>query len=782
MLNFFIMEKHIYSIQLFAVLEKLPNGSYKVLECRKAGDALETEVRLRQHENAITQRFKNMLDIPIPGKRDYELHEILKKDPRIQWDGETDQGYFTGREVFYMKNPAENISYIDQKILDWATGKIQPVDDYTRRQNWFKEFGFNPSRIQRRIINIISNRFERAIYTKGKAINKLKHLLEAVPRSGKSVMSLYIAKKMGFKRILIITPFPDADGSFREIIEFHPDFPNGKFSDARLDFKNGCQVKFDDQYNDMQIIMMSWQNLDEEKEKFQELFNSKIDFIIVDETHRQSDSKRSDSILNRFYEKNLHLPILHLSGTPYNDKISGRFISSETTTYDFLDKWRDVLEARNKLFLNKFREEERKELEYIASFPNIKLILVEKIRQAFEQAQMEYPFDKNAPIDVFFSDKKYKIARRFFFEGLAPRKNFTNISLMNNTLLSGKYSDEFNHIMIFLENNEVTDMIKLELEELTININSGWNGYSILCISGREEKDDYKNLEKDINEFQKNNPKTIILSVGKATTGLTIKRLSSIWIMRKMRSAELFMQILFRLGTPFNSKENVNAVVFDSEAVITAQVTIAKARSSAKKESLIKVVREMNEYIPLILYDGIEYVKIDPENILSFSREIAQRKIAKLSEQDYHFKNIEDLKELCLLAGVDIKKLDKDIGVGGQEECSKFRIVQGNTNYNKQKIDQGSKELKEIKEGIEYLLNHMDWIIRSFEEDKINTIRDIYNLSNEDFLKIRPFIVGKKKYTLTKKTWKALINSVDNHILQDSINQAKIKFMEFSNF
>lgn len=774
-------EKHIYSIRLYANLLE------KSFECRKVGDAFNVEERLHQHENAVTQRLNDMLggNVKIPGKRDYDIHEILKNDTLIQWDGESNEGYFTGREVFYMKDYSDPV-YIDQVVLNWALNKIHPIDDFTKRENWRKsEEGFDLNRIQRRIIKGIVNKFLRGRKTEG----RLKHLLEAVPRSGKSAMSLFIAKELGFKNILIITPFPDADGSFKTITELHPSLPNSTFKDVRIDFKNQT-IGFHNKSKDgLDVIMTSWANLNLDKEKFNTLFNSQIDFVIIDEIHRQSDSIRSEKMINEFYKNNICLPILHLSGTPYNDKIAGRFTKAETTTYDLIDKLRDVVKYRGILEKGKFlNENERKEFEYIASFPDIKFIIVDRIKEAFEKAQVEFDIENNSPLDNFISnpDPKYKTARKFFFEGLVPnKKDFLQKFGRTHIPLLEKFENEFNQILMFLENNSICDMIKLELEELCNNPESGWNGYHIKSISGREEKDDYGSLEKDINTWQKEYPKLIILSVGKATTGLTMKRLSSVWIMRKMRSAELFTQIALRLGTPFKGKDNTNVVVFDSEAIITAQMVIAKVRAMNNSESFERIFRELNDHIPLLLDDGISYEKIDADIILSIGRKIAQRAIRKLSQTDFNVIDIDELKELANLAGIDPSKIDQKIGMGGQRTGAKFTARRNknnpdNENKDKEEVSVSRNTEKAIIEGIEFILNHLDWIIPQFNK-KIESLKDMTNLSKNDFDSLMTFEIKKKKYKLTKSNWNSIVKSIDNELLEEAIFQTNIKLNGFKN-
>lgn len=716
------MNKRIYSIKLKAVLK-----DNSILECRKVGDAIDTEARLHQHENAVTQRFENMIDLPIQGRRDYAIHEILKSDPLIQHDGEANEGYFTGREVFYMKDGSDP-SYIDKVVSKWASGSL---DLYKR------DLDIIPYKKQQEIIDAVF-----ALFITG----NIKALIEAAPRTGKSFMALCIAHKLEAKKILILTPFPDADGSFKSVILRHIMFPDAVFHDARtMD-----EVKFSSSSN-VEVIMMSWQLLDDEKKHLASIFSDQIDFVVVDETHRTSDTRRSEDLLSKIN----HTYELHLSGTPYNDKLNGRFTSENTFTYDFIDRMLNAQEAKLML-LKKLSNDEKKSYEFLASSPNVKFLMIDRINDAVEEYKKKYPnfnVEDNLTPEKFFT-RKYEQIVKIFFRGL----NITTSDPLASSIMSGDFADEFNHILMIVSTREDADFINEVLTDL-INENGGWGGYKIFNLSGIKTVDDFNSVEKYVNKNQEENGKTIHISVGKATTGVTLDRLSSVWIMKSIKSAELFVQVSLRIGTPFEGKENVNIICFDSEQTLTVQSIISQMRARITGESLIEVIRTLNRCLPTLVYNGIDFTPINGEEILNFSREIFNKKISNSFDFVDEI-SVEAMLELAQFAGLNVKEFSRKIGLGGQEGGKTESIEINGTRSKGEKIE---NEINKIREQIEYVLSHLDHIMAANPD--VKNVDDISNLDE--------IFIGNNE--ISNNTWNAIVNAIGKNSIQIIIDQILIK-------
>lgn len=720
--------KNIYSIQLFGIKK----DTKEVFECRKVGDALDIGTRLKQHENAVTQRFENKVALDIGNRRDHEIHEILKNDLRICWDGEADQGYFTGREVFYMKDSNDDISYIDEIVSKWASGYY---DVYER------DINDTPYARQQEIIDAVF-----ALFITG----HIRVLIEAAPRTGKSFIALCIALKLGIKNITIITPFPDADGSFKKTVKRDIMMPGSVFEDAR-DFDS---ISFRKDVEGIHVIMISWSMLCDKKEKLSHLFKYGCDLIIVDETHRTSDSERSVNLLNKIP----HRYELHLSGTPYNDRLSGRFDSSNTVTYDFIDRMKDALEAKIKLKGN-LSKKEKKLYEFLASSPSIKFLMIFGMEDAVKEYKKQYPnfkVEDNLTLGKFLRPM-YEPIVEIFFRNLA-----TNIGdPLRKCLLNSDFKKEFDHILIFVEDREQADFVNIVLNNLKKE-NGGWTGYAIFSLSGIEEVDNYNSVESFVNKNQNDYRKTIHVSVGKATTGVTLNRLSSVWILRKINSAELLVQLSLRVGTSFEGKNNCNVVCFDSEQMITAQAVMAQMKARTTGESLIEILRDLNNCLPTLVWNGISFISISAEKILERTKNI----VSKINTDDIEFESEIDtsvLKELMEFIGLDISSYSEIIGLGGQEggKTEKIEIINSVKSKNIKEED-----VNKIVKAARYIVEHLDWVISEYD-CKTNTVELISQLNG--------FEINSKK--ISSKTWLAIVKAFGAKIIQQKIDEICVRLL-----
>lgn len=670
-----------------------------ILIACKIGDAHNAQSRLSQHRGATTTHFgqgqvqyKYVLDIG--NRRDYEIHEILKANPKIIWDGRKNEGIWNSREVFYMANPDDDISYIDEIVSKWVEGS----KDFYKR-----DVTIEPYDRQKNIID------------RAKKILKQRQrvLIEAAPRTGKSFMALTIAKEMGCKAVLILTPFPDADGSFRDIALFHKKFGGSNFRDAReMD-----RIAFDENYKEggIQTIIMSWALLDDEKEKLQELFTQQIDMIIVDETHRQSDTTRSE----RLIESLSHTYEVHLSGTPYNDKLSGRFSEEDTITYDYIDRLQDAENA--KIALKREADPaKRKKLEFLAAMPKLQFYLIDQMEAATEFYQQQYPdftMEENLTLEKFFSPQMPDAAIKIFFRDLAT----TREDPLHPGLIDGDRAREFNHILAFVPSIEAADRIKRIMDEL-IREGEGWGGYYASSVSGIEENESYNNVEKYINDIQLRHGKTFTISVGKATTGVTLPKLSSVWILRRMKSAEQFVQIALRAGTAEKGKLSVNVTCFDSEMAIGAQAVIAQMRSQATGEKIDDIMKVLVKCLPTLVYDGKQFTSpLSTKEILDLSREIL---LHPLSQSDIELDEFSllDLQALARLASLkSVEKYTKTLGLGGQAGGKNTKVVKGERDRKRPASELTPEDYKKIKIGILEVCKHFDWVVRR----GIKTIRDL---------------------------------------------------------
>ena len=133
--------------------------------------------------------------------------------------------------------------------------------------------------------------------------------------------------------------------------------------------------------------------------------------------------------------------------------------------------------------------------------------------------------------------------------------------------------DEIKHSFWLLDRVESARLLAKKLHEHPV-----FKDYEIVLAAGDGRVDDDDENEKSFDKVRKaiaENEKTITLSVGQLTTGVTIPEWTAVLMLSNVKSPSLYMQAafraqnpcLFRIGTTNKRKEN--AYVFDFDPART---------------------------------------------------------------------------------------------------------------------------------------------------------------------------------------------------------------------
>ncbi|MBQ4133623.1 MAG: hypothetical protein IJD04_07835, partial [Desulfovibrionaceae bacterium] len=128
-----------------------------------------------------------------------------------------------------------------------------------------------------------------------------------------------------------------------------------------------------------------------------------------------------------------------------------------------------------------------------------------------------------------------------------------------------------------------------------------------------------------------NNPlasRTITLSYGKLTTGVTVRPWTGVFMLRNLQSPETYFQTAFRAQSPWeitvdgNKKEILkkNCYVFDfAPERALKQIADYSCRLNIAENNPEKKVGEFVSFLPVIAYDGSTMRQIDAKEILDFA-------------------------------------------------------------------------------------------------------------------------------------------------------------------
>ena len=121
--------------------------------------------------------------------------------------------------------------------------------------------------------------------------------------------------------------------------------------------------------------------------------------------------------------------------------------------------------------------------------------------------------------------------------------------------------------------------------------------------------------------------KTITLSCGKLTTGVTVSQWSSILMLRNLKSPETYFQAAFRVQSPWsirnpNAEEVLKPVCFVFDFAPTRalrQISEYGIGLSPNETNPENAVRELVSFLPVLAYDGANMTQIDAGGILDIA-------------------------------------------------------------------------------------------------------------------------------------------------------------------
>ena len=490
-----------------------------------------------------------------------------------------------------------------------------------------------------------------------------KFLWNAKMRFGKTFASYELARKMGFTRVLVLTFKPAVESAWMEDLMSHVDFEGWQFisnKDAHNQNINIDQAFAQADRNRPIVVFGSFQDLlgtnenggIKAKNEFIHAIN--WDLVIFDEYHfgawRENAKKLFDNpdeeaeadFDQEKYKQNeadnayneTFLPIttgyyLFLSGTPFRAINSGEFIEEQIYNWTYSD-------------------EQRAKEEWIGSGnPYLSLprmvMLTYQIPESIRQIAMQGEFNE-FDLNVFFSAKVGKGQKvenaRFTYEnevnkwvqlirGAYLPSNVDDMKLGQDRRPPMPYSDTrllnvLNHTLWFLPNvASCYAMYNLLIED------KFFRDYRIIVCAGTKAGIGLDALQPVQNAM--GNPlatRTITLSCGKLTTGVTIKPWTGVFMLRNLKSPETYFQTAFRVQSPWTIMDDRGSqeilkqecYVFDF-ALDRAlrQISDYSCRLNVNEDNPERKVAEFISFLPVLAYDGSTMKQISAQDVLDIA-------------------------------------------------------------------------------------------------------------------------------------------------------------------
>ena len=488
-----------------------------------------------------------------------------------------------------------------------------------------------------------------------------KFLWNAKMRFGKTFAAYQLAKKMDCKRVLVLTFKPAVESAWREDLLTHVDFEGWQFISNKD--AHDKKINIDEQYaladkSRPIVVFGSFQDLlgtNENggiKAKNEFIHSDNWDIVIFDEYHfgawRESAKKlfenpddeadsdfdyekyKRDEADNAFNET--FLPIttryyLYLSGTPFRAINSGEFIEDQIYNWTYSD-------------------EQRAKAEWIGSnnpylaLPRM-VMMTYRIPESIRQIAVQGEYDE-FDLNVFFSATGKGDDAHFVYESYVQKwldlirgsylpSSVDDLKLGQDKRPPMPYSDSrllgvLTHTLWFLPNVASCQAMANLLRQRQ---NTFYHDYHINVCAGTEAGiglDALRPVQASMREPLKS--KSITLSCGKLTTGVTIRPWTGIFMLRNLKSPETYFQAAFRVQSPWEiTDDNGHKRIIKQECYVfdfaldraLRQISDYSCRLNVEESNPEKKVAEFIHFLPVLAYDGSTMKQINAQDVLDIA-------------------------------------------------------------------------------------------------------------------------------------------------------------------
>ena len=280
------------------------------------------------------------------------------------------------------------------------------------------------------------------------------------------------------------------------------------------------------------------------------------DLLIIDEAHEGVDTHKTDKAFDKINRKFT----LHLSGTPFKAVAMGKFAQEQIFNWTFSDE-QEAKDNWQEETLNPYACMPRMNM-YTYQMSQIAIDKVNRGIDLSDDDKTEFTFDLN---EFFKTNERgqfiHKNEVKKFLDALVEQEKFP--------FSTPELRKELAHTFWLLERVDSAKALAKMLKEHPI-----FENYEIVLAAGdgRLEEEDASKSKRSfdkVREAIKNHDKTITLSVGQLTTGVTIPEWTAVFMLSNMKSPAEYIQAAFRAQNPFKFEKDgklyqkENAYIFD---------------------------------------------------------------------------------------------------------------------------------------------------------------------------------------------------------------------------
>jgi hypothetical protein len=475
-------------------------------------------------------------------------------------------------------------------------------------------------------------------------------LWNAKPRFGKTLTTYDLMRRLEVKKALIVTNRPAiANSWYDDFTRFIGHQTTFKFVSesaslaarnpmTRKQYRELLSAKPDDEIRIIEFL--SLQDLKGSQffggmhNKLKHIADFEWDILVIDEAHEGVDTTKTDIAFDQITRKYT----LHLSGTPFRALASGKFGQDQIFNWTYTDE-RKALVAW---------DDQAEENPY-AALPTLNMYTYQVSRMisdklsvgvaiAEDDANIDYAFDLGA----FFATKE-----NGFFEHEAEVIKFLNALTTNEKypFSTPDLRDEIRHSFWLLDR-----VASAKALERLLKKHETFKDYTIILAAGDGRSADAdlaivgKSLDRvrsAIAEAEATGGRTITLSVGQLTTGVTVPEWTAVIMLSNLTSPSQYMQAAFRAQNPCVFERNgqvlqkQNSYIFDFAPERTLTIYDAFANNlhpnpSGNPGTRQQNIRTLLNFFPVIGEDSEgRMVELDAAQVLTFPQVFKAREVVR---------------------------------------------------------------------------------------------------------------------------------------------------------
>ena len=596
----------------------------------------------RDVERRVAQQF------PVIQPGEGKPYEIVFAESAMRPDGTSFMDHDVHRRL--ERNGLENVGgewyrcTADDVRNAWL--EVRDRADYESQRT--EDFKMRPE--QRAAVEKAQAYFERCL--EPGSHDQPKFLWNAKMRFGKTFATYELAKRMGMRRVLVLTFKPAVEAAWQEDLESHVDFEGwqfvsrdgrsyeecdptrpivcfGSFQDFLGVNRETGGIKARNEWvhlEDWDLVAFDEYHFGAWKDTAKSLFQAADDDEAVESAEADADAATRGNALDETW-----LPIqsrfyLYLSGTPFRALNSGEFIEEQVFNWTYSDE-----QAAKGAWVGSDNPYE--------SLPRM-VLMTYKVPDSITRIARQGEFDE-FDLNVFFSAEGHGADARFKYKeyvqkwldlirGSSAETAVDDLKMgaekppmpFSDTRLLGTLT----HTLWFLPNVASCEAMANLLAERQ---NTFFHDYKVIVAAGSaagmgvEAVGPVRQAMGDPLAT-----KTITLSCGKLTTGVTVKPWSGVLMLRNLKSPETYFQTAFRVQSPWATKTEAGETeILKRECYVfdfaldraLAMVSDYSCRLSVSESSPERKVAEFIKFLPVLAYDGSAMREVNAAEILDIA-------------------------------------------------------------------------------------------------------------------------------------------------------------------